>query len=54
MNKAGYKNEAVVIDGNVITSQGPATAFAFALSITEKLCGKEIAQRVKKETLASR
>ncbi len=48
-----YKNEAVVIDNNLITSQGPATALAFALAITEKLCGKTTAQRIKKETLAN-
>ena len=42
----------VVVDGNVITSRGPATAFHFALRIAEKLAGKENAEGVKKKTLA--
>ncbi len=33
-------DEAVVIDAKVITSRGPATAMAFALSLVEVLAGK--------------
>jgi 4-methyl-5(b-hydroxyethyl)-thiazole monophosphate biosynthesis len=47
-----YKEENVVIDGNVITSRGPATALAFALAIVEKLSGKEMSEKIRKETLA--
>lgn len=47
-----HKNESVVIDENIITSQGPGTALKFALTITEELCGKETAQRIKVDTLA--
>ncbi|XP_057371988.1 protein dj-1beta-like [Daphnia carinata] len=36
-------DERVVIDGNVTTSQGPGTAFEFALSLVEQLAGKEAA-----------
>ncbi|MDD4909615.1 MAG: DJ-1/PfpI family protein [Candidatus Omnitrophica bacterium] len=36
-----YKEDDVVVDGNIITSRGPATALSFALAIAEKLCGKE-------------
>lgn len=43
--------EAVVQDGNVITSRGPATAFAFSLKIVEALVGKDIADMVAKQTL---
>lgn len=42
----------VVVDGNVITSRGPATAFAFALKLAEKLVRKETVDRVIKATLA--
>ena len=33
--------EPVVVDGNCITSQGPGTAMAFALSLVEQLFGRE-------------
>jgi 4-methyl-5(b-hydroxyethyl)-thiazole monophosphate biosynthesis len=41
-----YVNERVVEDGNVITSQGPGTAMAFALAIVKKLSGSDKAQEV--------
>ncbi len=46
------KRGLVVVDGNIITSKGPATALPFALKIAERLVGKEIAKKVWKETLA--
>ncbi len=36
----------VVVDGNFITSQGPGTALQFALSLVEKLCDRDTAQRL--------
>ncbi len=42
----------VVIDGNLITSRGPATALFFALKIAEELSGKEISDKVRRATLA--
>jgi protein deglycase len=33
--------EAVVVDGNCVTSQGPGTALAFALKLVELLFGRE-------------
>lgn len=36
-----YSQEPVVVDGNVITSRGPATALAFALTLVRELCGAE-------------
>ncbi|WP_295716646.1 DJ-1 family glyoxalase III [uncultured Halovibrio sp.] len=32
--------ERVVVDGHCITSQGPGTALAFALTLVEHLCGR--------------
>lgn len=49
---AGLKAEAVVTDGQIITSRGPATALPFALQLVEVLCGKEVAQQVGKGLLA--
>ena len=47
-----HKNDAIVIDNDVITSQGPATAMAFALEIVNILCEKEIYTNVKSGLLA--
>lgn len=47
-----YREENVVLDGNIITSRGPATALEFSLKIAEKLAGKETADRVRKALLA--
>jgi len=46
-----YKQDNVVIDGNVTTSRGPGTAFEFALNIVEQLVGKEKASEVAKAML---
>jgi len=35
-----YREEAVVMDGKVITSRGPGTAMDFALTLIEQLVGK--------------
>jgi 4-methyl-5(b-hydroxyethyl)-thiazole monophosphate biosynthesis len=43
------RNGPVVVDGNIITSQGPGTAIQFALKIVEKLMGQAKAERLKKE-----
>lgn len=42
--KAGdyvYSDDRVVVDGKLVTSRGPGTAFEFALAIVEIMCGKE-------------
>jgi 4-methyl-5(b-hydroxyethyl)-thiazole monophosphate biosynthesis len=41
--------EAVVIDGNIITSQGAGTSFAFAMAIIENLLDRATAERVAAE-----
>lgn len=45
-------SDIVVVDGNIITSRGPATALPFALELAEKLAGKSVAKNVKEKTLA--
>ncbi len=42
-----YVNAALVDDGQVITSRGPATALYLALHLLERLAGKEEMQKVK-------
>ncbi len=41
-----YKEQAVVVDDNIITSRGPGTAMDFALTLIEVLAGKETRQEV--------
>ena len=41
-----YREEAVVVDDNVITSRGVGTAIAFALSLIEVLAGKAKSEEV--------
>lgn len=41
-----YENAPVVVDGNIITSQGPGTAMLFALVMIRYLVGNEVAERV--------
>jgi 4-methyl-5(b-hydroxyethyl)-thiazole monophosphate biosynthesis len=47
------KQDIFVVDGNIITSKGPATALPFAIKIAEKLAGKQIAEAVREKTLAN-
>lgn len=51
---AKYKEGAVAIDGNLITSRGPATSMDFAYAIVEKLIGKNIADKLRKDMLANK
>jgi len=49
----GYiDNQDVVIDENIITSRGPATAMSFALEIVKILKGEEVYTQVKNGLLA--
>lgn len=51
--KAGkITNDKVVVDQNLITSQGPGTAVEFAFTLVEILCGKEKAVEVNRGFLA--
>lgn len=46
-----FLHEKVVVDGNIITSQGPGTALIFALTLLEILASKDIAYKVKSDML---
>lgn len=50
--KTTYLQEDVVIDENIITSRGPATALKFSLALVEKLTCRETAAALRKKTLA--
>jgi 4-methyl-5(b-hydroxyethyl)-thiazole monophosphate biosynthesis len=43
------RNGRVVVDGNIITSQGPGTAIEFALKIVETLSGPEKSDEVRRQ-----
>lgn len=47
-----FSSDPVVTDGHLITSRGPATALAFALTIAGVLCGDHIRKKVAQATLA--
>ena len=49
--KVSYVDQDVVVDGNVITSKGPATAMAFALKIVDLLCGDKITHSIRQKLL---
>jgi len=53
IKKEGYiSDKDVVIDTNIITSRGPATAVKFALTLLAKLKGEDVANGVRKALLA--
>jgi protein deglycase len=45
------KDQAVVIDGDLITSQGAGTAVAFGLALVEILCDAETRKQVEKSVM---
>jgi len=45
-SSAVYRNKRVVIDHNIVTSQGPGTAFEFALTLIRQAEGPEKARRI--------
>jgi len=45
------KDKRVVVDGKVITSQGPGTAMEFALQLVETLCGRETMEEVREKAI---
>lgn len=46
------KTDPVVSDGHIITSRGPGTAMAFSLALVRKLCGPEVAEKIRRAVLA--
>ena len=52
VNHPGYReDQAVVTDGNIMTSRGPGTALCFGLEIVKRLVGIESYQAVKEGML---
>jgi 4-methyl-5(b-hydroxyethyl)-thiazole monophosphate biosynthesis len=45
------RSERVLVEGNVITSQGPGTSMEFALALVEHLAGKETMKNVREQLL---
>ena len=52
LEKEKISDERIVVDGNIITSQGPGTAVEFAFKLVEVLLGKEKVAEVNKGVLA--
>jgi 4-methyl-5(b-hydroxyethyl)-thiazole monophosphate biosynthesis len=46
-----FSEDRVILDGNVLTSRGPGTAFEFSLKIVEQLSGKKISDELKERML---
>jgi 4-methyl-5(b-hydroxyethyl)-thiazole monophosphate biosynthesis len=46
------RNDKVVVDGNIVTSQGPGTAVEFSLKLVELLAGRDKAQKLKQQIVA--
>lgn len=49
--QVNYQEELVVVDGNVITSRGPATAILLALILVKELLGNEACEKLKEQLL---
>ncbi|HAP67813.1 MAG TPA: DJ-1 family protein [Nitrospinae bacterium] len=52
LTREKVSDERVVVDGNIVTSQGPGTAIEFAFKLVELLLGKDKAVEVNKGVLA--
>jgi putative intracellular protease/amidase len=46
LTRAQRSDERVVVDGTLITSQGPGTSFAFALAIVAQVDGEDKAKEI--------
>lgn len=45
--KGNYQEDRVVVDGNIVTSQAPATAMEFALELLGQIKGSQVKDEVK-------
>lgn len=52
LTKENVLDERVVVDGKIVTSQGPGTAIEFAFKLVELLVGEEKAREVNRGVLA--
>ena len=50
---AQHVDERVVVDGRIITSQGPGTAMEFSMKLVEVLVGKSRLKQINEEVLAN-
>jgi len=50
---AKHINERVVVDGKIITSQGPGTTLAFGVKLVEILAGEKSARELKDSLIAT-
>ena len=51
LKNAVYVDKPVVVDGNILTSQGPGTAMEFALELLKRLTGEKKAQEIQEKLL---
>ncbi|MDH3346232.1 MAG: DJ-1/PfpI family protein [Kiritimatiellaceae bacterium] len=51
MGREDRSDEPVVVDGHIITSQGPGTAIAFALKLIEQTDGANSAEKIASELI---
>ena len=51
LKNAVYVDKPVVVDGNILTSQGPGTAMEFALELLKRLAGEKKALEVREKLL---
>lgn len=49
-----YKEDPVVVDGNMTTSRGPSTALRFALQLVEQLAGVDKRRELEEKMLVSK
>ena len=53
MNRTDRSNDPVVVDGHIITSQGPGTSIAFALKLIELRDGADASKRIASDLITS-
>ena len=52
-HKTTWEDSKAVVDGHIITSQGPGTSLQFALKLVEKLYGPEKADELAAQMLTT-
>lgn len=53
MESCNYKEDRVVVDGNIITAKGPGVALEFAMLVVNYLQGKEMVTKLKEEMITN-
>jgi 4-methyl-5(b-hydroxyethyl)-thiazole monophosphate biosynthesis len=52
LTSGDYVDQRVVVDGRVVTSQGPGTAMEFSLKLVELFAGRAKMEEVREDILA--